>query len=99
MHEKDLAKMDRALMPRLEALTKDGVKQAVGDWLTNAEIDAMMKRRDMLVAHFKKLIADLGEEKVLYLTHRRRRTAMTRRALVGGGNLQQPLVVPHPSQK
>lgn len=66
MHEKDLAKMDRALMPRLEALTRDGVKQAVGDWLTNAEIDAMMKRRDMLVAHFKKLIAELGEEKVLY---------------------------------
>jgi len=25
-----------------------------------------MKRRDLLVAHFKKLIADLGEEKVLY---------------------------------
>ena len=66
MHEKDLAKMDRALMPRLEALTKEGVKRAVGDWLTGAEIDAMMKRRDLLVAHFKKLIADLGEEKVLY---------------------------------
>ena len=66
MHLSDLAKMDRALMPRLEALTRDGVKQAVGDWLTNAEIDAMLKRRDMLVAHFKKLIADLGEDKVLY---------------------------------
>ena len=66
MYSKDLAKMDRALLPRLEALTKDGVKQAVGDWLTSAEIDAMMKRRDLLVAHFKKLIADLGEEKVLY---------------------------------
>ncbi len=66
MHEKDLGKMDRALMPRLEAMTRDGVKQAVGDWLTNAEIDAMMKRRDMLVAHFKKLIADLGEDRVLY---------------------------------
>jgi hypothetical protein len=66
MHLSDLAKMDRALMPRLEALTRDGVKQAVGDWLTNAEIDAMLKRRDLLVAHFKKLIADLGEDKVLY---------------------------------
>lgn len=66
MHEKDLAKMDRALLRRLEALTTDTVKQAVGDWLTNAEIDAMMKRRDLLVAHFKKLIAELGEEKVLY---------------------------------
>ena len=66
MYNKDLAKMDRTLMPRLEALTKDSVKSAVGDWLTNAEIEAMMKRRDLLVVHFKKLIADLGEEKVLY---------------------------------
>lgn len=66
MHEKDLAKMDRALLPRLEALTKEGVKKAVGDWLTSWEIDAMMTRRDLLVAHFKKLIAELGEEKVLY---------------------------------
>jgi hypothetical protein len=66
MHEKDLAKMDRALLPRLEALTKEGVKKAVRDWLTSGEIDAMMKRRDLLVGHFKKLIADLGEEKVLY---------------------------------
>ena len=66
MHEKDLAKMDRALLPRLEALTKDSVKKAVGDWLTPAELDAMLRRRDLLVAHFKKLIADLGEEKVFY---------------------------------
>lgn len=65
-YEKDLARMDRTLMPRLEALTRDGVKTAVGDWLTDAEIVAMMKRCDLLVAHFKKLIADLGEEKVLY---------------------------------
>ena len=66
MHEKDLAKIDRQLLPRLEALSKDGVKKAVGDWLTSSELDAMLKRRDMLVAHFKKLIAEQGEEKVLY---------------------------------
>jgi hypothetical protein len=66
MHEKDLAKMDRALLPRLEALTKEGVKKAVGDWLTGSELDAMLRRRDLLVAHFRKLIAELGEDKVLY---------------------------------
>jgi hypothetical protein len=66
MYNKDLAKMDRTLMPRLEALTKDSVKSAASDWLTNPEIEAILKRRDLLVAHFKKLIADLGEEKVLY---------------------------------
>lgn len=66
MHEKDLARIDRALWPRLEGLTKDGVKTAVGDWLTNSELEALLKRRDLLVAHFKNLIATQGEDKVLY---------------------------------
>lgn len=65
-YPEDLTKIDRALLPRLEALTNDGVKQAVGKQLTGPEIDAVMKRRDALVGHFKKLIADLGESAVLY---------------------------------
>lgn len=66
LYSKDLAKLDRALLPRLEALTKEGVKKAVDDQLTGPEIDAVLKRRDLIVAHFKKLIADLGEKAVLY---------------------------------
>jgi hypothetical protein len=65
-HLADLAKIDRRLLAKLEAMTKDGVKLATGDFLTRSELDAMMVRRDALVAHFKKLIADLGEAKVLY---------------------------------
>ena len=65
-HTADLQRMDRTLLARLEALERTAVKQTVGDWLTNSEIDAMMKRRDLLVTHFKKLIAEQGEEKVLY---------------------------------
>ena len=66
MHNKDLARMDRKLMAKLETLDRPAVKAAVGDWLTNGELDAVMKRRDLLVAHFKGLIAQLGEDKVLY---------------------------------
>jgi hypothetical protein len=66
LYAKDLAKIDRALLPRLEALTQDAVKQAVEDQLTGPEIDAMMKRRDAIVAHFRKLIAEHGEAAVLY---------------------------------
>jgi len=66
MHQKDLAKIDRQLLERLEAMTKEDVRRATKDYLLVREVDAMMVRRDMLVAHFKKLIADLGEEKVLY---------------------------------
>ena len=66
MHNKDLARMDRKLMTKLEALDRGSVKAAVGDWLTSSELDAVIKRRDLLVAHFKGLIAQLGEDKVLY---------------------------------
>jgi hypothetical protein len=63
---KDLQKMDRNLFAKLQALDREEVRKATGDFLTKFELDAMMQRRDLLVAHFKKLIADIGEEKVLY---------------------------------
>lgn len=63
---KDLGKIDRTLLSRLEILTRERVKAATRDFLTNTELDAVMQRRSLLVAHFKKLIAELGEDKVLY---------------------------------
>jgi hypothetical protein len=54
------------LLSGLEGLTKDGVKVAVQDYLGSREIDPLMQRRDLLVAHFRRLIAEVGEEKVLY---------------------------------
>ncbi|MDO8677058.1 MAG: hypothetical protein Q7R30_00610 [Acidobacteriota bacterium] len=65
-YSKDLPKIDRALLPKIEGLSKASVRAAVGNELTNPEIDAVLKRRDLLVAHFKKLIADQGEDRVLY---------------------------------
>jgi hypothetical protein len=66
IYAKDLGKLDRALLPRIEALTKDGINQAADDYLTTLEIEAVIKRRDIIVAHFKKLVAELGEKAVLY---------------------------------
>ena len=65
-HLKDLQKIDRQLLAKLEALTKEDVTAATKDFLIKRELDAMMVRRDLLVAHFKKLIAEQGEAKVLY---------------------------------
>ena len=65
-HVSDLVRIDRRLLTRLESLTRDAVKTATGDFLTKSELDAVMVRRDLLVAHFKKRIAELGEDKVLY---------------------------------
>jgi hypothetical protein len=65
-HLKDLNKIDRKLLGRLEGLSMDAVKTATNGILTNSEIDAVMQRRDLLVNHFKQLIAAVGEDKVLY---------------------------------
>jgi hypothetical protein len=66
LHQKDLGKIDRQLLEKLEALTKEDVSRTTKDYLTKRELDAMLVRRDLLVAHFKKLIAEQGEAKVLY---------------------------------
>ncbi|MBY0493157.1 MAG: hypothetical protein K2Y23_02965 [Cyanobacteria bacterium] len=66
LHSKDLQKIDRQLLARLEQLSTETVRSATKDFLTKSELEAMMKRRDLLVAHFKNLVATLGEAKVLY---------------------------------
>jgi hypothetical protein len=57
---------DRQLLARLESLTGDAVKREVGTHLTSAEIEAVMARRTLLVEHFRALIRERGEERVLY---------------------------------
>jgi hypothetical protein len=66
LHARDLNKIDRRLLAKLEGLSRDAVKQATTNFLTGLEIDAVMARRDLLVTHFKELIATVGEAKVLY---------------------------------
>jgi hypothetical protein len=66
LHVKDLGKIDRNLLASLEGLTKESVRAATKNYLTAREIDPLMERRDLMVAHFKKLIAEVGEAKVLY---------------------------------
>jgi hypothetical protein len=66
MHLADLNKIDRNLLAKLQALNRDDIKKVCEDFLTKAELDALLARRDLLLAHYKKLIAEQGEDKVLY---------------------------------
>ena len=50
----NLSRVDRALLDRLRQLDRDGLKRAAGDYLTDGEIDALLSRRDRIVAHFEK---------------------------------------------
>ena len=58
--------LPRAFFEALKALTAEGVRTAVGEYLTDGEIACMMSRRDLMVAWMDKRIAEQGEARVLY---------------------------------
>jgi hypothetical protein len=64
--EEDLARCDRRLLERLQTLTLDEIARAEGDYLTRDEMKAVIARRDLIVAHVKRLVAERGEAQVLY---------------------------------
>jgi hypothetical protein len=62
----NLRGIDRRLLESMQALTRESVREHAGRYLNGAQIDALLKRRDALVAHFTRLVADKGEAAVLY---------------------------------
>ena len=65
-NEKDLVKCDRALLENLRKLDGAQVEQSTKQYLNKSEIKAILARRDKIVVHFEKLIAQKGEKEVLY---------------------------------
>jgi len=61
-----LGRIDRDLLARLRALARSDVARAAGQHLTPFEVDAMMKRRDLIVQHFDRLVKERGEAAVLF---------------------------------
>jgi hypothetical protein len=62
----ELPRIDRALLGKLEGLTEEGVTEATKEYLPGGEIAAVMKRRDLIVEHFRARVKQLGEARVLY---------------------------------
>jgi hypothetical protein len=62
----DLNRCDRQLLARMRALTKNQLAEKTHDYLGGGEIDALLARRDLIVARFDQLIAERGEARVLY---------------------------------
>jgi len=63
---KELVKCDRHLLEKLKALDVNAVTEKTSHYLTKDEVKALMARRDKIVAQFQKLIAEKGENEVLY---------------------------------
>ena len=63
---KDLVRCDRQFLEKLKALNADQLTEKTKQYLSKDEIKAVMARRDKIVAQFQKLIAEKGENEVLY---------------------------------
>ena len=63
---KDLVQCERDLWTRLQKLDSNEVMQKTKPYLTKLEVQAVMARRDKILAYFQKMIAEKGETSVLY---------------------------------
>ena len=59
-------KCDRQLFEKLKALKGDELTEKTKSYLTKAEVNGVVARRDKIVATFQALIAEKGENEVLY---------------------------------
>jgi hypothetical protein len=64
--EAEITRCDRRLLESLQGLTSEALSQATKGYLTGSEVKGVMSRRDLIVAHVKKLVAEKGEAAVLY---------------------------------
>jgi hypothetical protein len=63
---KPMKRLPRTFIEKIKALDADGVEQIVGDYLTDNEIEAVLLRRDLILAAVDRLIAENGEPATLY---------------------------------
>jgi len=61
-----LERCERHLFEGLRRLTAKGVQQAAGKSLTTQEVEALIARRDLIVKHLERKIAEQGEAVVLF---------------------------------
>ncbi len=62
----ELLYCDRQLLEKLQQLDAAELERKTESHLRKPEIEALMARRDQIVAHFQQLIAEKGEKEVLY---------------------------------
>ena len=63
---KDLVRCDRQLLEKLKALDGNALTEKTKGYLSKDEVKAVMARRDKIVAQFQTMIAQKGENEVLY---------------------------------
>jgi hypothetical protein len=59
-------RLPRGFVEKLKTLDFDSLREAVGPYLTDKEIEAIIKRKALLLAEIDEMVKDSGEAKVLY---------------------------------
>jgi hypothetical protein len=61
-----MSELPRAFVEKLKSLTFDAVRTIVGNYLKDEEIEAVVARRDLILAEIDRLVNKEGEANVLY---------------------------------
>ena len=63
---KIMKELPRAFVEKLKSLDAEHIRDCVGEYLTDKEIEAVLQRRDLMLEVINKRINELGEDQVLY---------------------------------
>ena len=63
---KVMRELPRTFVEKLKSLDSELIREIVGEYLTDNEINALLTRRDLIIDEINKRIRELGEDKVLY---------------------------------
>ena len=64
--QKLFERLPRDFVEKIKALNFEDIKNAVGPYLNEKEIEAILKRRDLIIKEIDEMIAEKGEGNVLY---------------------------------
>ncbi len=57
----EMTRVDEDLWNRMKALTEPGLRETLGEWLSNGDIQGIIQRRDRMQELIDKLVAERGE--------------------------------------
>lgn len=63
---KPMRRLPRAFVEKLRSMNSETIKEAVGEYLTDREIECVLIRRDLIIENLSERIDKLGEASVLY---------------------------------
>ena len=61
-----IKKLPRVFVEKVKELTLEKIKDTVGPYLTDKEIEAVIIRKDLLLKEIEGMIKEMGEENFLY---------------------------------